>query len=162
VGLISPCACADSRTRNLEALWARIATGQLHSSWKAETFVCFEYVDCRLLNVTVAYRILSRYKRKSNITDVTDSQISIHKQMAGKQTHHGPLDLMWKTVSTRVCNCSFPATSRFSGKDMFTCVDWRVIKGNKVDWKHKGRMCVRIAGYKKGKLTAICRTWFKM
>ena len=149
MSLISPCACADYRTRNLEALWARLTTGQLHSSWKARTFVCLEYADSSLGKGTVAYCILCLYKSNSNVADVTDSQISIEKQMAGKQTHRKPPDLMWKTVRARVCNCSFPATSLFSRKYMFKCIGWRLIKGNKVDWKHMGWMCVRIAGYKK-------------
>jgi hypothetical protein len=46
-----------------------------------------------LANGTVSYCILCLYKRNSNITDVTDSQISIQKQMAGKQTHREPPDL---------------------------------------------------------------------
>lgn len=80
---------------------------------KNRNFVCFEYADNSLVKETGSTRILSRNKRNSNITDVTDSQISIQKQMAGKQTHREPpgLILIKIQLDAKVCKHLFTAKS---------------------------------------------------
>jgi len=59
--------------------------------------------------------MLSRNKHNSNITDVTDSQISIQKQMAGKQTHRDPPDLTLIKVQPDATLCRY----LFSAKSLY-------------------------------------------